>query len=224
MRNNAGSFLRPNGLIGWRNHLVARFYYMHPKDNLSLENMEAEIWSPVKNRENEYQVSSLGRMKSLARKSCDGQSIKEKIMKQADNGQGYLFIRMWKNAKSTHILVHRLVAQNFVMNPHNKPYVNHKNGIKNDNRAENLEWCTKSENALHSFRVLGNKSWSIGRSGHLRSDSRVIHQFNANGEFIQSHESIKRANISTGVHQANIDKCINGKRKTAGGFIWKLKK
>lgn len=67
------------------------------------------------------------------------------------NWDGYLRIQLWKDCKCVYISLHRLIAEAFVDNPHNYTVVNHKNGIKNDNRAENLEWCTQQENIIHSW-------------------------------------------------------------------------
>ena len=67
------------------------------------------------------------------------------------NETGYCYIQLWKNNKGKSLKIHRLVAQSFIPNPNNKPHVNHKNGIKTDNRVENLEWCTRSENMIHAY-------------------------------------------------------------------------
>lgn len=117
---------------------------------------QTEVWKDVLGYEGCYQVSNLGRVKSLSRniihrnRVCDH---REKILSQRDNGHGYLYTRF--SAKPFY--VHRLVAAAFVSNPGNKKTVNHKNGIKADNRAENLEWCTQQENGNHSFHVLKNQ-------------------------------------------------------------------
>lgn len=78
---------------------------------------------------------------------------KTKIKPQSQKN-GYMHVMLWHNKTSKFKLVHRLVAEAFIPNPKNKPCINHKNGIRNDNRAENLEWCTHQENNLYTYRVL----------------------------------------------------------------------
>lgn len=80
-----------------------------------------------------------------------------KKMTPSKDGKGYLFVSLRKDGKTYIKKVHRLVAQEFIPNPENKPQINHKNGIKTDNFIENLEWVTNSENILHAYRVLGRK-------------------------------------------------------------------
>lgn len=79
--------------------------------------------------------------------------VKGRIMKPLDNGKGYLRIKLTKDRVSKRHMLHRLVAETFVTEVKGKNYVNHINGIKHDNRAENLEWCTQSENCLHAWRT-----------------------------------------------------------------------
>lgn len=181
-----------------------------------------ELWMPVPEYEGLYEISSIGRVKSLKRISRKGHVLKEKFLKASITNYGYVRANLWKDGVSKPFLVHILVAISFIENPENKPWVNHKKGIKTDNRATELEWSTPSENVLHGFRVLGRTAWCKGKIGHLRSDSREINQFTINGDFVATHKSIKNASISTGTQSANIDKCLNNLRNTAGGFFWTL--
>lgn len=115
-----------------------------------------EIWKDVIDYENSYQVSNLGRVRTKDRLVNTGKSqrmLKSQLLKGDINRYGYVNYRLWKNNKLKNILGHRLVALHFLDNPLNKKEINHLNGIKCDNKLENLEWATRSENALHAFKT-----------------------------------------------------------------------
>jgi len=113
-------------------------------------NIMEEVWKDIAGFEGCYQVSNLGNVKSLYRLvGCAfgaKKSTPEKILKGVSSKHGYLFVNVGKNKT-----IHRLVALAFIPNPDNKPCINHINGIKSDNRLDNLEWCTYSENTTHSY-------------------------------------------------------------------------
>ena len=132
-------------------------------------------------------------------------SGKRRFGNKTDKGYMRIAVRD-DNGVSHTVFVHRLVALAFVPNPDNKPQINHKNGIKTDNRPENLEWCTNLENRKHRSEVLHR----YGR----RTPVMCV-------ETGDIYETIKRASDSMGISRANIHECINGRRKTAGGFHWK---
>lgn len=102
----------------------------------------AEIWKSVPNYGNKYEVSNLGRVRNE----------KGDILKPFATHGGYYMVALHENGIKTNVRLHRLVAQMFVPNPDCKPEVNHKNGIKSDNNATNLEWCSRSENMHHAYR------------------------------------------------------------------------
>lgn len=104
--------------------------------------MEEEVWKPIKDYEGLYEISNLGRVKSLNY----GGTGKGKVLKNIERSNGYLGVRLTKNGKTKAFKVHRLVAEAFIPNPEDKPCVDHINTIKNDNRVENLRWATHKEN------------------------------------------------------------------------------
>lgn len=111
-----------------------------------------EIWKNIASYEGKYQVSNLGRVKSLPRIVVQTNKktypIKERILTLSKETNGYIGVTLNDNGKKR-FLVHRLVAQAFLCNPLNLPQVNHKDLDKTNNKADNLEWMTKSENQIH---------------------------------------------------------------------------
>lgn len=113
-----------------------------------------EEFRDIEGYEGLYQVSNLGRVKSLSRIKTNiygiKYPIKERILKHVTHTEGYLSVALCINGKPTTKLVHRLVGQAFLLKDIEKAFINHKNGIKIDNRLDNLEWCTTKENNQHS--------------------------------------------------------------------------
>lgn len=116
-----------------------------------------EIFEDIKGYEGKYQISNLGRVKSLPRKVKQSNgyeyNIKERFLKISLHLNGYSGITLNSNGKKR-FLIHRLVAEHFIENPNNLPQVNHKDLDKTNNKKDNLEWCTKSYNQLHYIKSL----------------------------------------------------------------------
>lgn len=109
-----------------------------------MENNENEIWLDIKGYEGIYKISNLGNVYSLKR---------NKLLLPKMDRYGYVSVKLYKNGNHQKYNIHRLVAISFIPNPFNKETVNHINGIKNDNRMDNLEWATYKENTQHAIRT-----------------------------------------------------------------------
>lgn len=180
-------------------------------------NNDNEIWKDVNGYEGYYKVSNFGNVKSCARIINHGlggadRSIKSRIIKPYDDNHGYHSVSLSKNGKVIKHKVHRLVAEAFISNPKNKPTVNHKNEIRNDNHVSNLEWATYKENNDH-----GGHNERVSRTL-----SKPIEQLDKDGNKISSFQSVREASLATGIHIANIKSCLCHKNRTyAGGYKWR---
>ena len=183
------------------------------KNNPNYQNLE--VWKPVKNYEGLYEVSNFGRVRSLDRyvrlggKQKSNQLVlkKGKILSERDNGHGYKAVHLTVNQITKDKYVHRLVAQAFLDNPNNLPEVNHKDENKANNCLDNLEWCTSQYNDYY-----GN---------HLKTNSKPVIMYDLQMNFIDEFKSISEAEKVTGAR--GISAVCNGKRHTAGGYIWRYK-
>ena len=177
---------------------------------------EDEYWKDIENYEGFYQVSNYGRIKSLSRKIPNGTGFyisKEKILNGHITTKGYIQVEL----KGNPVLVHRLVAKAFIPNIDNKPQVNHIDGNKTNNRVENLEWCTNSENQIHAYK--NGLNIHSGKAG--RPEKKVCQIDLKTGEIINIFNSISEAKKSLGVSKENISQVCKGKRKKCLGYGWK---
>lgn len=145
-----------------------------------------------------------------------------KKLKTSSTNCGYKIVCIRKNKRPYWKLVHRLVAQAFIPNLENKSDINHKNGIKTDNRVENLEWVSKSENMLHAYHVLCIEPFLKNKKGKLCPTSKIILQIK-DDKIIAEFYGTAEAQRITGINSGQIWKCCCGKQKESCGYEWKYK-
>ena len=163
-----------------------------------------EMWKDVINYYGKYIISSNGVIKSVARKN----RLNDKIKKQRKDKDGYMIVNLHSDGKTKTLKVHRLLAEAFIYNPLNKPQVNHINGIKNDNRLQNIEWATQSENMQHSYDN-GLTKASVGeKNGNSKLTTKDVEDMKKLRKFMTYQEL---ANVfSVSICQAH--RIINNKR------------
>ena len=160
-----------------------------------------EIWKPIAEYEDLYEVSNYGRIRSLC-----GRYGENKILKQCIGSKGYKLVTLCRKGKQKTVNVHRLVALAFVPNPDSLPCVNHIDEDKNNNNASNLEWCSYYYNNIYGQRL--TKSALKRSIPIICIETGIV------------YSSACAASRETGISQGGICKCCNKKRKTAGGFTW----
>ena len=164
-----------------------------------------EHWKAIAGYDGLYEVSDLGRIKSL-------KYGKEKILKPGKNTGGYLFVNLCKDGKVEHHKIHRLVAEAFIPNPNNLKTVNHKDEVKTNNTVSNLEWMS----------IRDNNNYGTHNKRVAEANSKQVQMFDkSTGELLATFPSTMEAERVTGIAQSHISSCCLGKLKSAGGYKWR---
>ena len=177
-----------------------------------------EVWKDIKNYEGEYQISNLGRVKSLDRIIRNeglkgGHKFyikKEQLLNPTQHKHGYYQVGLNREHKKKMFLVHRLVAEAFCRNPNNYKEINHIDGNKTNNSAENLEWVNHSENMKHAYANELNKG-----------NHKKIAQFTLNNKKVDEFKSVLEASKKTGFCKQALSNAARGRYKTSYGYIWR---
>ena len=178
-----------------------------------------EIWKDIKGFENKYQVSNLGNIKSLSRTlptnnqygNKSKRNVKTILLKPYPRNckaTNHLVVTLYKNKQKKLYWVHRLVAEAFIPNPQNYPYINHKDGNPENNCVNNLEWCTIQMNTQHAYDLGLEKP----------SKTRKVKQYTLNKEYIKTWDTINEAEITLNLH--HIGDVCRGIRNRAGNYLW----
>jgi hypothetical protein len=172
-----------------------------------------EIWKDIEEYKGLYQVSNLGRIRSITRKVKNGHGyrlIQGKILTDRIDKGGYKMIDLRNGKiKKTH-KVHRLVAEAFIPNPENKPEVNHKKEFEKwNNRVDNLEWMTSKENMNYGTAIERTK----------KKLSKIVYQYNRNNNLIKKWDSANECRKS-GFSSRHVSECCKGIAKTHKGYKW----
>lgn len=187
------------------------------------------MWKEIPGCNGLYFANELGQIKSadipvdfIARNRRIKYIKKGRILKPVKNSHGYFCVSIYTNGKHKAVNIHRLVALTFIPNPEIKPQINHIDGNKENNVVSNLEWVTARENLLHAFRTglnPGGRPWA-GKFGALHCNSKAVIMCSMDGEEIKEYESVSLARKEHGSH---VSDCLNGRRKSCGGYKWKYK-
>lgn len=162
------------------------------------------MWKKIKGYEN-YSVNVIGQVRNDVTNHIKPIRVKN----------GYCFVGLSNEGKKKWLSVHRLVAINFVDNPDNKREVNHKDGDKLNNKAENLEWSTRTENLRHAIKT--------GLKDYHSINAKPVNQYDKHGNFIKTWKSGRFAGRELGLSESTLSAAAKGKRKTYGGYRWCIK-
>lgn len=171
-----------------------------------------EVWKDIRGYEQVYQVSNLGRVKSLERVVDFGRSyrtVHEMILKQYIQNNGYVWVGLHKNNTQKRMLVHRLVAMAFIPNPDNLPEVNHKDENPLNNTLSNLEWCTRKY----------NENYGTKKQRQTLKQSIPVAAYKDGVEIMRFASSMEAQR--NGYNQQCVRYCCRGIYKTYRGYEWR---
>ena len=178
-----------------------------------------EIWKDIKGYEGLYQVSNLGRVKSLYVHN----GTNERILKQDTEKFGYKRVLLYKGKNHKKYKVHRLVAEAFIPKPMGKNIVNHKDEDKSNNVVSNLEWCTQKYNinyGTRTKRAINNPNYIKGVLKNKKRLSKKVYQYDIRNNLLKVWSSTKECDNS-GYISSNVSRCCTGKLKTYKGYKWR---
>lgn len=186
---------------------------------------KGEIWVPVKDYEQFYEISNYGRIRSKDRivKNGVGTFVKKgKLLNPVDNGVGYCKICLYNTTGKKRFYVHRLVAQAFIENPEGKPQINHKDNNPKNNKAENLEWCTSKENCEWTT-IQGRNKRTLSWLQHLHESQESIYKpvkaTNIKTGAVIKYKSVNSVALA-GFHPSCVSNCCQGKQMIHKGYTW----
>lgn len=185
-----------------------------------------EEWKPIIDYEQLYEISNLGRLKSLSKKKRNKEIIVQPILNPKTK---YLHCLLWKDGKRKGVYYHRLVATHFILNPLTLPEVNHKDGDKANNRVDNLEWCTEKQNKKHALETGLWKHTDAHKKAmgdyNRRTKSKKVYQYDKDGKFLAEFSSTEEAANHIRASQSNVVNCCNNRKyyKSVKGFVFSYK-
>lgn len=187
-----------------------------------------EIYRHINGFSDRYEVSSIGNVKAnvalVEFRYGQKRIAKERVLNQKTDKDGYKRVTLHSESKRKYVFVHRLVAAAFLGDITGFE-INHKNGIKDDNRVENLEIVTGSQNQKHKYQVLGCSGSLLGKTGELHPSAESVEQIELKtGRVIKTHKSMIDAANETNTRKDCISACCRGKQSTSNGFKWRYAK
>lgn len=191
-----------------------------------------EVWKDISGYEGLYQVSNLGKVRSLDKPmfvyGTHNPPLptirKGKVLSPRISQDGYEKVALTKDKKSKNHFVHRLVAIAFIENLDNLPEVNHIDGDKRNNIFLNLEWCNHLQNMQHCFNNSLKKHYAkpmLGKTYGKSPLSKKVYQYDKNNNLMKIWDSVREASEYYRVDGSNISRCCNGHSQSCNGFIWR---